>query len=463
MVNCEYAPEIGNSNGGDKTLSVADIYNVLVEMINPENKTEKPVPAIHLFDISTPLSDEALKSQSRVSCNGNAACPQTVSQITRSKHANCVKQTDAKDFKPGDATSAESKAVITKLVAEQGAFNVYGTYELKKEDCGEAKVNYGYADNDIGGQCRVKGVSSISSGVYWQTTWRSKEENRIVVTYTASKLISEHGADDVHLGWNWMDTKQTMKRGLVTRSALNALRVQNMKLKPSSVDDMYMLCGAHRLNFKYHTDRMSATSTGFWGEGTFITSSDNILDRLKKFGLATPSLFDPLGLVWILLWKTDDAKYYVCAAHMHPHFADLITGLLPENYNVCTATRWWNSGDDVGNWFNSRVSAALDAPTIRNQMKGSTDYETDWVADKIRKPFFRLEDGEVKNGSEVARALYTEESRAGTTRPLKWLIDVLKYVYFDKSMPIATTKPVPVVTAAITMGPAGPPAGSSVT
>jgi hypothetical protein len=375
----------------------------------------------------------------------------------------------------------EIKEKITKLVEEQdkqkgGAFGgVYGTYKLNEADCGRALAYFKPVDGD----CRMVGVKRVDSvDGYWKTTWKTEDTvpATIEVTYNASgdvnlaqdyseKIIAQHGPEGTTAGWHWMNSSYNTKFDLVVRSTLNSLRVRNMKLRKGG--DVYMLCGAHRLNFVYHQEK-SLSADKCWGASTYDDGS--LLDKMRANGLATPVLFDPLGLVWLLLWKKDNlsaasgsdpSSYYMCAAYMHPHFADLIVGTLPEKYNVCTATRWWNKTEDKNNWlYNNDPNLALDPTAIRAQM----DQETDWVADKIRKPFFKLNDGEVELGPEVARALYAEESRAGTTRPLKWLIDVLKYVYFNKQMPVITTKPVPVVTAAITAAPAGPPPpGSSVT
>ncbi len=461
--SCEDTPfdsnrsrKIGKSNGGPFELRPEEMYKALKEMVNPgDMKSNEPM--IELFDITS-----ASATQPRVSCEGTTACPTT----GRSMFANCVKMRKGAHAPMQD----EIKAKMILLVEEQdkqkgGAFGgVYGTYTLAEADCGRALAYF----EPIGGDCRMTGVARVDPvDGYWKTTWKTNDmaPATIEVTYNASgdvnldrvysdKIIAQHGPEGNSAGWHWMNSNYNMKFDLVARSTLNSLRVRNMKLRKGG--DVYMLCGAHRLNFVYHQEK-SLSADKCWGASTYDDGS--LMDKMRANGLATPALFDPLGLVWILLWKKDNlsaatgsdpSSYYVCAAYMHPHFADLIVGTLPEKYNVCTATRWWSNADDRNNWsYNNHIYPNLDPTAIRAQM----DQETDWVADKIRKPFFKLNEGEVELRSEVARALFAEESRAGTTSPLKWLIDVLKYVYFNKTMPVATTKPVPVTTLAITTGP----------
>jgi hypothetical protein len=179
---------------------------------------------------------------------------------------------------------------------------------------------------------------------------------------------------------------------------------------------------------------------------------------MKAAGLATRELFDPLGLVFLLLWKKDEtvaladpvkAKYYVCAAYMHPHFADLINGMMPEDYNVCTATRWWNIDEDKRRWFNTNndknyISTFNGAYMKRYITAGD---KTWWVSDKIRKPFFRLtSDGRIEESPEVKNAITAEDKRSGSsTKPLRKLIDILMYVYFQEPIndrtPQETVKP----------------------
>jgi hypothetical protein len=251
-------------------------------------------------------------------------------------------------------------------------------------------------------------------------------------------------------GWQWADADGNMDINVVVRSTLNGLRVKNMRLFKANSSDEYMLCGAHRLNFAYHKvsrDKISA-NTG-WGESTY--ANDTLLSKMNANGLATKSLFDPLGLVWLLLWKKEkrsafDAKddsYYMCAAHMHPHFADLITGILPERYDVCTATRWWNTGEDGREWYMAMKNPMNHTVEQIKWQMGTGDDWVDWVADKIRKPLFRIKlEGRIEESPELGKALTLEGLRAGSTIPLRKLIDILMYVYFDKPIEARTPKPV---------------------
>ena len=479
--SCEKHPQnrpIGNSQGGPLELTSEEIYNVLVDMINPPNppnpasKTTgtitKKVPGIHLFDISTSLEDADITA--RNFCHPDGACPET----GRSKFANCKKMQKGHETLE---TPTQIKEIMGKLVEEQeaqagGSFaGLYGKYTLTQADCGTAKASFGPEDEEVpGSSCRLKAVVPVSTtDGYWKTTWRnkdagSKESARIVVTYAASRdldlkrryseLVTDHGMGGDERGWQWADAYGNMDINVVVRSTLNGLRVKNMRLSKANSSDNYMLCGAHRLNFAYHkvsSDNISA-NTG-WGESTY--ANDTLLGKMNANGLGTKSLFDPLGLVWLLLWKKEnltalDAKddsYYMCAAHMHPHFADMITGILPERYDVCTATRWWNTGEHSNEWYMAQKNPMNHTvEQIKLQMGTKNDW-VDWVADKIRKPFFKINnygndsnpDIKVENRGDIEYAIIAEAKRSSITKPLATLIAILKNVYFD--IPIETPTP----------------------
>lgn len=465
---------------GKVTLTKEEVLGALKEMVTPKNKPEG-TPVIWLFSVDGTSAPEA---RDRVSCAGEGC------ESKASVFANC--RMSNQSFDAGGEPGPELKKLVEEQEASNGAFSgAYGKYALT--ECGEVSA-YFNEDKDRGG-CGMVGVWGTTD--YWNTTWASDSGGmKIKVSYTSTTekegkayaaSFTSHGDEGNEQGWHSMYSKgddnpprkYKVKVPLIVRSALNSLCVRNMVLTKGG--DSYTLYGAHRLNFNYHKSTEPGTNqnTKWWGINTYAT--DKLLRDMKAAGLATRELFDPLGLVFLLLWKKDEtvaladptkAKYYVCAAYMHPHFADLINGMIPEDYNVCTATRWWNTEEDKTRWFNTNSdknnSSAFNGAYMKRYITAGD--KTWWVADKIRKPFFKLTgDDSISESDDVARALVAEESRAGTTRPLKWLIDVLKYVYFDGTMPIATTKPaittkpVPVVTAAITMGPAGPPAGSSVT
>ena len=143
---------------------------------------------------------------------------------------------------------------------------------------------------------------------YWKTKWKMGATAAIEVTYTASgdpelktpdghgvDLITHHGLTGNDPAWQWADYDSAkMKKGLVVRSTLNGLRVKDMILTKGG--DAYELCGAHRLNFSYHQNQDGSKG---WGESTY--ASTELLGKMSSNGFATPSLFDPLGLVWLLL------------------------------------------------------------------------------------------------------------------------------------------------------------------
>ena len=466
--SCEINPKnrpIRSAKGGPLELTSQEIYNVLVDMINPPNPETKHSgsvttnkPGIHLFDISKRLEDADIKA--RKFCDTAGACPAT----GRSKFANCEKmQKGHKTFE----TPTQVQEIMNKLVQEQdaqagGSFaGLYGKYTLAQPDCGTAKAGFGPENPEVDGtSCRLKGVVPVSTtDGYWKTTWRNKDDSaRIVVTYAASRdldlkrgyseLVTEHGMGGDDRGWQWADRYGNMDINLVVRSTLNGLRVKSMMLSKNKGIDDYMLCGAHRLNFAYHkVSRGDISANTGWGESTY--AEDKLLNKMNANGLATDSLFDPLGLVWLLLWKkekreaSDDKEYsyYMCAAHMHPHFADLITGILPERYDVCTATRWWNTAEHSNEWFAAKSSVMNFTVAQITQHFGTNDDWVDWVADKIRKPFFRIREGAIEVRSELKNALDLEGKRAGSKSPLKKLVDILKHVYFD--IPIETPAPKP--------------------
>jgi hypothetical protein len=477
--SCEKHPQnrpIRNSQGGPLELKSKEIYDVLVDMINPPNPSSKPsgsitknVPGIHLFDISKSLSQADITA--RRFCDTEGACPDT----GRSKFANCKKM--QKDHNTLEALTPIQE-IVDKLVKEQeaqagGSFaGLYGKYTLTQADCGTAKAGFGPEDDKVdGSSCRLKAVVPVNTtDGYWKTTWRNKDNNdnnatesaRIVVTYAASRdldlqrryseLVTAHGMGGDERGWQWADAYGNMDLNVVVRSTLNGLRVKNMMLSKANSSDNYMLCGAHRLNFAYHKvsrDKISA-NTG-WGESTY--ANDTLLSKMNANGLATKSLFDPLGLVWLLLWKKEklsafDAKddsYYMCAAHMHPHFADMITGILPERYDVCTATRWWNTGEHSNEWFMAKKNPMNHTVEQIKLQMGTGDDWVDWVSDKIRKPFFKIKnygsDIKVENRGDIEYAILAEAKRPSITKPLATLIAILKNVYFD--IPIETPTPKP--------------------
>jgi hypothetical protein len=475
--SCEKHPKtrpIGNSRGGPLELTSNEIYNVLVDMINPPNPVSKTSgsitknkPGIHLFDIATSLKNDDITA--RNFCDTADKCrPET----GRSRFANCKKMQKGHETLEAPTLIQE---IMEKLVKEQdaqagGSFaGLYGKYTLTQaDDCGTAKASFGPENEEVpGSSCRLKGVVPVNTtDGYWKTTWRNKDDSekesaRIVVTYAASRdldlqrgyseLVTHHGMGGDERGWQWADAYGNMDLNVVVRSTLNGLRVKNMRLFKANSSDEYMLCGAHRLNFAYHKvsrDKISA-NTG-WGESTY--ANETLLSKMNANGLATKSLFDPLGLVWLLLWKKEkrlafdanDDSYYMCAAHMHPHFADMITGILPERYDVCTATRWWNTGEHSNEWFMAKQSPMnFTVAQIKQQIGTENDW-VDWVADKIRKPLFRIKlDGSIEESPELDKALVLEGRRAGSTIPLRKLIDILMYVYFDEPIKPRTPKPVP--------------------
>ena len=456
--SCENAPlgrPVGNSNGGWMDLTGSEMYKVLKDMINQGNPKGTNVPTIQLFDISKPLDTEDINA--RKLCEGAEACPTT----GRSKFANCVKM--QKGYKATER-SAVFQANVDKLVDEQdkqegGAFGaaVYGKYTLDAADCGSVRAGFRPEGENNGHSCRLTRLERVDTDGYWKTVWKTGGGAHIEVIYAASgdsdltrgnghDFIAHHGMGGDEPGWEWANYDGNMHIDVVVRSTLNGLRVRNMTLRTSG-GDVYTLRGAHRLNFAYHKKKSFSADTG-WGASTYADTK--LLDTMSVNGLATPSLFDPLGLVWLLLWKKENlsamatsvkSSYYLCAAHMHPHFADLITGILPMNYNVCTATRWWSSAEDSGNWYMTKKGPTMQPADIKKQMGD----ETDWVADKIRKPFFELTiEGQISGSQDVNEAILEEDKRS-TQKPFQKLIDVIKYVYFNVSMPSETTKPVDTV------------------
>jgi hypothetical protein len=88
--------------------------------------------------------------------------------------------------------------------------------------------------------------------------------------------------------------------------------------------------------------------------------------------------------------------------------------------------------------MNNGLQPDLRPDAIRRQMGA----ETDWVADKICKPFFRINlDGGIEESRELGNALALEGKRTGSTFPLRKLIDILMYVYFGETIPDRTPKP----------------------
>lgn len=438
--NTPYDQKIG-ADEGKLTLAASDVTKVLTEMITTKaTKDKNPKPMIRLFSVD---GTGGPSDAERVFCEAQD-CDDTASLF-----ANCRMAMNTK----GEAQrNAEAEAELTKIADEQDDQDfkeLYGTYELT--GCGD--VNAYFNEKNDGG-CGMVGVTGAAD-TYWTTNWKqANKNNEISVKYTSTKPMvgnyaesfTRHANEGSELGWHSMDKNYNVKRPLIIRSALNSLCVRNMTIK--KLDGTYSLCGAHRLNFNYHKSAEPGTNqaTEWWGAKTY---ADANLSRMKETGLATPNLFDPLGLIWLLLWKKDVTpvfgreKYHVCAAYMHPHFADLINGTLPENYNVCTATRWWNTATDKHKWFNN----VNDPNTFHGDLmkryitnEGGTD-KTWWVADKIRKPFFRIFNGRIENSMELDKALVLEGKRTGSTFPLRKLIDILMYVYFGEKIPDRTPKP----------------------
>jgi hypothetical protein len=443
---CDNTPRdqpIGASEG-KYTLAASDVSKVLTEMITTKTTKEKnPKPMIRLFRVDGTGGPSDIE---RVLCEAQD-CDNTASLF-----ANCRM---AMNTKNEAQRNAEAEAELKKLADEQEANDqdfkeLYGTYELT--GCGDVNA-YFHQHHDEG--CRMAGVTGATD--YWTTNWKqANKSNEISVKYTStrpmvgnwSETFTRHINEGSEPGWHSMDRNYNVKRPLIIRSALNSLCVRNMTIR--KLDGTYSLCGAHRLNFNYHKSTEPGTNqdTEWWGAKTYADANPDMLSRMKAAGLATPNLFDPLGLIWLLLWKKDvppglgREKYHVCAAYMHPHFADLINGTLPENYNVCTATRWWNNAIDKHKWFNN----VNDPNTFHGDLMkryitndGGTD-KTWWVADKIRKPFFRILNGSIKPSHELDKALVLEGERAGSTIPLRKLIDILMYVYFDEPIPHRTPK-----------------------
>jgi hypothetical protein len=358
------------------------------------------------------------------------------------------------DFDAGGATRAE----ITQLAEEQNKNDpvfrdLYGKYTLGASDCGDVTAYFEEHSDQNGHKhgCGMVGVWGSSD--YWRTTWkRASDSAQIKVYYTSTRpnegnyaaSITTHGSEGNDPGWDSMTENYHLKTDLIVRSALNSLCVNNMVLTKGN--DIYDLYGAHRLNFNYHKSMDTTVlneDTKLWGFHTH--TKYELLRKMRDEGLATTDLFDPLGLVWLLLWKkggSGEPKYHVCAAYMHPHFADLINGTLPEDYNVCTATRWWNTVVDKDKWFNGKYNPNLNSSHMMNYITAGN--KTWWVADKIRKPFFRISGGAIEVSQEVQKAMNAEDERLGSsnsTRPLKRLIDILMYVYFDKKIETPTPKP----------------------
>jgi hypothetical protein len=441
QTDCDNTPrdqKIG-ADEGKLTLAASDVTKVLTEMITTK-ATKDRKPMIRLFSVD---GTGGPSESERVFCEAQDC------DDTASLYANCRMAMNTK----GEAQrNAEAEAELTKIADEQDDQDfkeLYGTYELT--GCGD--VNAYFNEKNYGG-CGMVGVTGAAD-TYWTTNWKqANKNNEISVKYTSTRPMvgnyaesfTRHANEGNELGWHSMDSNYNVKRPLIIRSALNSLCVKNMTIKKP--DGTYSLHGAHRLNFNYHKSAEPGTNqaTEWWGAKTF---ADANLSRMKETGLATPKLFDPLGLIWLLLWKKDvipglgKEKYHVCAAYMHPHFADLINGTLPENYNVCTATRWWNTATDKHKWFNN----VNDPNTFHGDLMkryitndGGTD-KTWWVADKIRKPFFRISNGSIEESPELDKALVLEGKRAGSTFPLRKLIDILMYVYFGESIPDRTPKP----------------------
>ena len=455
---CHDTPKDGRGFGNAVKLTQKEMYDTLVEMIDPVNQpAPKPTPTIELFD----LSASGNPPSSRLNCTVARAC------VAGSEVSNC-KMSKKVDFEPG-AGDPKAANYIRELVTQQGAFKGNGVYTM--EDAGACDEVW-VSRSEVGGDCRVTGLRrDLISDSYWQTRWKlggvSGAGNNIVVKYTMSadpdgksaatsaRLFQDHGAEGDDDGWNSMlstkndkpDRRYHLKWWLIARSAINSLRVRSMVLKRNGAT--YTLAGAHRLNFNYHrSDEADFKNTRQqWGRGTF--PDEEMLARMKDYGLATNKLFDPLGFVWLLLWTTAEtvltpAKYYVCAAQMHPHFADLLTGFLPENYNACTATRWWTGPTpDTKTWYfnNGLDPSNHDPKAIRKEMgleNTGTGDRTYWVADKIRKPFFTLElDGAVYDSDDIIKAM---AGGGATKQPIEKLVEALKHIYFGYD-PAETAKP----------------------
>jgi hypothetical protein len=451
------------------------MYATLVQMIDTASTASndiKPKPTIELFDLNATATPA-----SRIECTGTG-------QSTKGSKYSNFKMSKKGDVEfvanTGDPVAAR---YIKDLVTQQSPFPGNGKYIMDDSSaCDEVWVSRSEDQTDYS-ECRVTGL--MRNEDYWKTTWTAGASgtSKLVVKYSmsadpdnkstaAAPLFSHHGAEGTIAGWDSMDSSYNLKWGLIARSAINSLRVRSMVLTKGATP--YTLCGAHRLNFNYHNDPHFNTKTQ-WGSGTFLAYEQ--LELMKYYGLATKQLFDPLGFAWLLLWKrnlsvSSTAKYYVCAAQMHPHFADLLTGFLPEDYTACTATRFWNSDVEYRTWF---VDHAKDHnPTnfsftaIRKEMglentNTGTGNTTHWVADKIRKPFFTLDsDGGVANSDEITNAINSAPGADATkTTPLEKLMLALRHIYFGEdptdggsTTPAATLKPTATVVLVGTPRPA---------
>jgi hypothetical protein len=389
-------------------LTGSEVQAELKAMSNISSTSTKK-PQIELFSVT----ETAATIPERVEC---APCTEKLS--------NCA---NIKDFVPGgEAPSGLATIGLDKAL--------YGKYTLDPEDCTDIRVG---ADTRYS-PCRLVNVQDIQgeAGVAWKTTWKNGS-NTISVTHTAGNLASQLGSEDNdddfsgEKGFKAFFDYDKPKIGFVTRAALNVMRVFEMKLEDSKKTWTWTLCGAHRLNFNYTED------VGKWWDG--FLSKDK-LTLMKQKGLATRALYDPLGLTWLLLWCDGTGKYAVCAAYMHPHFADLLTGNLPQNYNICTAIRWQNN-TPVEQWFYAGGDGDP-APGGTDFVKAQMGTTTWWTADKIRKPFFTID-----TTTGISASAYADDA-AKKHPEIKKLLNDLSLVYFSSDLYLPdvtnTASPVPV-------------------
>jgi hypothetical protein len=257
------------------------------------------------------------------------------------------------------------------------------------------------------GVCRTHAVEQDGPSL-WHLNSAGKIA-KITVKHIGGRFAQELGGSaDKHQYQGFRSNKSTL-----CRRALSHLRVD--KLEIECQDGTWTLAAAHRLNYKYHSD---------W-HTNWIDDAD--LSRLEEKGLATTLLYDPAGLVWLLLLQ-NGTQYAMCTGYMHAYFADLSYGGLPEDYNICTGTRFRRNCDDANKWLvettNNFACGGNPNTSLEEPAKKARGTRT-WMADKFPTPFFADANGTVS--APVGAALGSESIGV----PLTALIKDMRYAYFN--------------------------------
>ena len=404
MVKCYYTT-VGERNGDGDAFGSCDGVGVM-KAVNNNND-----PVIVLFGAEMAPEALALKLKCDTVCAGTAG------QYTNACKAKAL---GYETYAAAKSTTVNAALAATHLASAAFA-PLYGTYKVKPlNPLGTENIRVRFTENGGDSNCRMTGLVprvGDKDGTVWGTTWaREGKTDTIVVEYGGEgNFVLQSGAEGNVAGWSGFETNsgnKTMRHDLVTRSALNAMRVRTMTI------GKWQLVAAHRLNYNYDA---SNWHQGFIDEDKNATKFSNV----KARGFATGDLYSAMGLVWLLLWRKD-AEHAVCSAYMDPHFADLLRGYMPNDYTHCTATRWQKDATAFEEWGQALPKTNNDSSytPIATQAMGE---RTEWMADKIRMPFF-------KKAGLVYKPVDALELAAVKIPSLRQLVNDMLFAYFGQAV-----------------------------